>query len=277
MILPILSAISRSAEIILDKQILSRQKVDFRNYLVGGFLLILVVGGVIGIFFGEISSSFFQFSFLLAFIGVIATAVGWNAIFYRAIQHEKLTDVEPIILATPLSVILIGAIFIPDEREWKYIILGVIAALSIIIAHIRKSHLHFNIYSLSLVGYVLLFGFEALFLKVVLANCNAFALYPIRVFFVMIILALIFRPPLKKLRKKDWLSLVVVALIANTYHLFLYLSYDIYGITFTALFIVLEPILIYLASLFFFKEKFYWRNIVAAVVVVGCVITALLV
>ncbi|MFC1686474.1 EamA family transporter [Patescibacteria group bacterium] len=274
MILPILSAISRSAEIILDKQILSHQKVNFKSYLVGGFIFILVISGIMGIIWGEIEPGFFDFAYILAFIGVIAAAIGWNAIFYRAIQHEKLTDVEPIILAAPIVVIGISAIFIPGERKWQYIVLGAIAVLSIIFAHFRKRHLKFNQYSLSLIGYTFLFGFEALFLKIVLANCNAFALYPIRVLVMTIALALIFKPQLKKLTKKNWLSLLLVGLVANAYHLTLYLSYDYYGIAITSLFSILKPVIIYFASLFFFKEKFYWRNIVAAAIVVACVIYA---
>lgn len=274
MILPILASISRALEIIVDKDILSRQKTDFRNYLIGTFLLILVVAVALGIFLGRISSNFFTLPYLLAFVGIVATAVGWNAIFYRAIQHEKLTDAEPIILATPLAVILIGVIFLPSERKWSYVILGIIAALSVIAAYFRKRHLRFNLYSLALIGYVLLFGFEALFTKVVLTNINGFALYPIRVFFVMIILALVLRPPLKKANNLNWLSFAIVAIIANVYYLFLYLSYAHFGITITALFTVIQPVLIYLASLFFFKEKFNWRNIVAAVVVLFCVIYA---
>lgn len=277
MILPILASVSRALEIIVDKHILSRQKVDFRNYLIGVFLLVFVVAAMLGIFLGKINHDFFTLPYLLAFVGVVATATGWNAIFHRALQHEKLTDCEPIILATPLAVILIGIIFLPSERKWSYVILGVIAVLSLIVARFRKSHLRFNLYLLALVGYVLLFSFEALFTKVVLANINGFALYPIRVFFVTIILALLFRPPLKKTNNLNWLSFAAVAIIANAYYIFLYLSYAHFGITITTLFTVVQPVLIYLASLFFFKEKFNWRNIAAAVIVLACVITAQLI
>ncbi len=277
MILPILSSVSRALEVIVDKHILSRQKVDFRNYLVGVFLLIFVGAAMLGIFLGRIDREFFRLPYILAFIGVVATAVGWNAIFYRAIQHETLTDAEPIILTTPLAVILIGILFLPSERKWSYIILGLIAAISLIAARVQKKHLHLNLYSLALIGYVILFAFEALFIKVTLNHLNAFALYPLRVLFVTIILALVLRPPLRKTNNQNWLSFALVAIIANAYHLTLYLSYDRFGITVTALFTVIQPILVYLASLFFFKEKFNWKNIAAAVVVLGCVIAAQLI
>lgn len=272
MIIPILAAASRAVEIIVDKEILSRQKVDYKVYLVGAFIPILIIAAILGLIFGKIESAFFQWGYLLAFLGVIAAAVGWNSIFYRAIQHQKLSEVEPIILATPIITILISATFIPEERKWGYVILGVIASLSIIAAHFHKRHLNFNRYSLFLIGYTFLFGFEALFLKVVLANCNAFALYPIRVAFVLAILAIIFRPSLKKTTTKNWFSFIGVAVIANAYHILIYLSYDYYGVVATALVTILQPVLVYFASIFLFKEKFNWRSVAAAVVVVACVI-----
>ncbi len=274
MILPILAAVSRATEIIVDKEVLSRQKLNFKTYLLGGFTFVLLIATVIGLTWGKVSPDFFKLPYLLAFLGIIATAVGWNSIFYRAIQKEKLSDAEPIILATPLMVILISAIFIPEERKWSYIVLALIASLSVIASRFQRKHLHFNIYSLALIGYAILFGFEALFVKVVLANCNPFALYPLRVLFVMTILAAIFRPSFKGLSHKNWISLFVIGFIANAYHLLLYFSYAKYGISVTALFTVLEPILVYLASLMLFKEKFQLRNIIAAAIVLFCVIYA---
>ena len=274
MILPIIAAISRAIEIVIDKTILSRQKVDFKVYLVGAFIPVLIIAVVLGLLFGEVRPAFFEWAYLLAFFGVIGTALGWNAIFYRAIQHEKLSEAEPIIIATPIVTILISAIFMPEERKWGYVILGIIAVLSVIIARSYKHHLKFNRYSLALVGYTLLFGFEALFLKVVLTNCNAFALYPIRVAFLLAILAIIFRPSLKKTTIKNWLSFIGVGIVANAYHILIYLSYDYYGIAVTALFTILQPILVYFASIFLFKEKLDWRSIAAAAIVIACVIYA---
>jgi drug/metabolite transporter (DMT)-like permease len=274
MILPILAAVSRATEIIVDKEVLSRQKLHFKTYLLGGFTFVLLIATVIGLTWGKISPSFFQLPYLLAFIGIVGTAVGWNSIFYRAIQKEKLSDAEPFILATPLMVILISAIFIPEERKWGYIILAIIASLSVIISRFHRKNFHFNIYSLALVGYAILFAFEALFIKVILNVCNPFALYPLRVLFVMTILAFIFKSSFKGLNHKNWISLFAVGFIANAYHLLLYFSYDRYGVSVTALFTVLEPILVYIASLFLFKEKFNWRNVIAAAIVLACVIYA---
>jgi len=79
---------------------------------------------------------------------------------------------------------------------------------------------------------------------------------------------------LKKTTIKNWLSFIGVGVVANAYHILIYLSYDYYGIAVTALFTILQPILIYFASIFLFKEKFDWRSIAAAAIVVACVIYA---
>ena len=59
------------------------------------------------------------------------------------------------------------------------------------------------------------------------------------------------------------------------YRIIVYYGYLNVGVIFTTLLLMLGPIFIYAMAYFILKEKISWRNVVAAIVIVGSIAYAL--
>ncbi|GAH96158.1 unnamed protein product, partial [marine sediment metagenome] len=86
----------------------------------------------------------------------------------------------------------------------------------------------------------------------------------------------LFRPKFQSLDKKSiWIILITGAIWA-AYRIIVYYGYLNFGVIFTTLMIMLGPIFVYIFAWKFLKEKLNWRNIIAALIIIGCVIYAIL-
>ena len=87
---------------------------------------------------------------------------------------------------------------------------------------------------------------------------------------------MIFRPKFNKLDKIVKKEILVVAILWVVYRLMIYYGYISLGVIFTTLMIMLGPVFVYIFAWKFLKEKIDWRNIVAAVIIVGSALYAIL-
>ncbi len=85
-----------------------------------------------------------------------------------------------------------------------------------------------------------------------------------------------FRPKFKSLDKKSIKLIFITGAIWSIYRIVIYWGYTTLGIISTTLMIMLGPIFIYILARIFLKEKIRWRNIVASIIIIACVLYAVL-
>jgi len=115
-IFPLIAVFAGAITIVLEKTILSKQKVDYRLFVVTLFLLLFLVSTFFAIFWGKISPSALNTNYLWLLIGMVVVACGWNILLYRGLQQEKVVEFELINMLRPIAIILIAGIFLAAEK-----------------------------------------------------------------------------------------------------------------------------------------------------------------
>ncbi len=288
--IPIIGAILEGAGSIIDKKIISNKKVNYKNYSVYGFLAIVLVMLPFIFWLWKLWPNAFTPVNILIFSIIVIASIFANLLMIYALKRESICELEPIRLMHPLFTVLIAftlSFFIERyyvERNIIYLILALIASLSLIFSHIKKHHLTFDKYILAALLGNFLFGLELAlspliipkFSELIASLSYSFTFYITRCFFIFLICYIIFRPKFSSFPKKVIISTLIVSAIWAIYRVILYLSYASYGIVMTTILLsILSPIFIYLFARIFLKEKLELRNIIAAIVIVVCVILAI--
>ena len=275
-IFPLIAVFAGAVTIILEKTILSKQKVDYRLFVVTLFLLLFLVSTFFAIFWGKISPSALNTNYLWLLIGMVVVACGWNILLYRGLQQEEVVEFELINLLRPIAIIFIAGIFLAAERNLHTFLAAAIASGALLVSHIRRHHLVFDRYSIGLLGFVLLAAVEAIFDRQLLEVYSPSALYAVRTGLVFLSLWLVFRPNFRRLTSQNILSIFILAVIATSYMIFMFSGFKDFGVVFTTLVLTLTPILIYFFAVVFLKEKLRKRVVLAAAIILACIIYATL-
>jgi len=125
-------------------------------------------------------------------------------------------------------------------------------------------------------GFVLLAAIEAIFDRQLLEVYSPSALYAVRTGLVFLSLWLVFRPNFRRLTSQNILSIFILAVIATSYMIFMFSGFKDFGVVFTTLVLTLTPILIYFFAVVFLKEKLRKRVVLAAAIILACIIYATL-
>jgi len=282
MLIPIIAAFATAAGVIMDKIVLSYQKVGHRQFLVIVFFFLFVLCAILYPFLGKIDPRAFSSEYLFLLLLIIFIASIYNILFYHGVEKEKIIEVELIIMLTPLSTILIASIFLQAERNLTVLLSGIIASLALAISHLRHYHLSFNIFQRGLLLYLILFPLEAVLIKNLLSLYSPLALYLIRTFGVFVVLSfwyLFIAPYFKgepKLTFSNWKAknynwCLAIAALAVLQMVLTYYAYVDFGVIFTTIVLTLAPILVYLGSTIILKEKLKKRIILAAAIILACI------
>lgn len=280
--LPLFGAILEGAGVILQKRVLRNHKINSHNYLVYGFLAIVLVMLPFSFLFWEISPEAKSLTNIIIFLFIIIISIVANILIIYSLKKENLTEIEPIRLTQPLFTILLAFIlsffFISYSNEGSIIILllGLIASLSLVFAHIKKHHLSFNKYAIAAIISSFLFSIELVISKFILSYYNSFTFYFLRCLLIFVISWAIFHPKLSSIENKPKLMIFIGGIIWTIYRIIMYYGYATVGIVFTTMLFILAPIFIYLFAWIFLKEKIEWKQIISSVVIVICVVIAII-
>lgn len=267
---------------ILEKKTLRIKGVNYKNYIPFGFLLIVLAA--IPIFFilssifpqifnWKITQEAFELKNILIFSLIILTAILANLLVYYAMKWEKITELEPIRLSQSLFVIILAFIFYASERNTLSIIIpAIIASLALIGSHIKRHHLQFNKYARAAIFGSFLFALELVISKTLLNFYSPLTLYVLRCLFIFLFTLIIFNKNIKNVNKTAWTYMIITGFIWVIYRGILYYSYNLNGVIFTTLLFLLSPIFIYLFSYKYLNEKPNWKNIIASIIILICVI-----
>jgi drug/metabolite transporter (DMT)-like permease len=279
--IPIFGALALATGTVLQRSILRRKNVDIKVYHVLEFLAIVLVMLPLIYFFWKLEPGALQLRNIFIFGLVICFSIIANIFTFYSMKWEKVTKLEPAKILEPLFVIILAIIFSfffenLYEKNLKVIIPAVIAALALILSHIKKHHIHFNKYFLAAIAGSFFFATELILSRLILDFYSPISFYFLRCFAILIISFIIFRPKLKEADKSIRLPIFLIGFVWVIYRVIIYYGYINLGVIFTTLILMLGPIFVYSFAHIFLKEKVTWKNILAAAVIIACVLYATL-
>ncbi len=280
--IPILGALALATGTIIQKKLLSQKKIGIKFYQTVEFAAIVLAMLPFIYFFWKIDSQAFEFKNIFIFGLVIIFSIAANLFLFYSMKWEKVTNLEPAKILEPLFVIILAiffSFFIDSklyERNLKIIVPALIAGIALIFSHIKKHHLKFNKYFIAAILGSFFFALELVISRLILDFYSPITFYFIRCFSIFLLSFVLFKPKFKSLDKKSILLFLAIGFIWAIYRIVIYWGYTNLGVIFTTLVIMLGPIFIYLFAWKFLKEKINWKNIVASIVIVACVVYAIL-
>ncbi len=274
---PILAAFLEAGASTLDKVVLSVKRMDYRSYL-GisfplGFLVLLVIFLIFKPPF-EAGTLYLNNLWVLLILS-ICISLGNNILWYRALKHDGLGEMQTINILANLPVIILASIIFSDERNLYVLIPAILATTAMIWSHWNRHHFKMAYFTgLYLAWAIFITPIGEAILKTLLQTWNPISLELLRTGAV----ALVLTPFYYKYDKKVSLSsiglLVLINILTTVAWLLYFFSYQASGIVYTVLIFSLQPLLVYLASLFLLKESLNKKKIIAFAVVLSAIITA---
>ena len=282
--IPILGGLALAAGTILEKIVLIRRKVNIKLYQTAGFLAIVLVMLPFIYFFWKIDAQALELRNIFIFSLVILFSIIANLFAFYSLKWEKVTNIEPARILEPLFIILLAILFsfffaTLYERNYNIIIPALIAGVALIFSHIKKHHLKFNKYFIAAMLGSFFFALELVISRLILNFYSPTTFYFLRCSSILLISFVLFRPKFSNLNTKVKFEILAIGFIWFIYRIIIYYGYKDpnLGVILTTLMIMIGPIFIYIFAWKFLKEKLNWRNIVAALVIIGCVVYAILI
>lgn len=258
----------------IDKTLLSKFRIDEKKLLAIGFSFIAFIALIVSLVFGKIDIEFFSNGSNILLLGVVVIiGFAWNYLYLQGLKSESLHEFELIILLSPLITIVFAQVFLASERNATVFLAGIIASLALLISRIRRHHLKLSESNIKTLIAVLLIATESILLRFLIDQANPFAIYLYRTLLIALLTYIIFRPKINKLPVKVVPIVFLSAGIGASVALIKLFGFLKFGVMETTLILMLGPILMYLISFCYFKERRYFkRDAMAAFVVLCCVI-----
>ncbi|MFA5967427.1 MAG: EamA family transporter [Patescibacteria group bacterium] len=273
MLYPFLAVIFDVLTLISTKRIFVKFKnLDYKSFAWWLFFWIAGVGLLVSPWFVTIQSTATQPHYLWLLLALVFLAANYNLLFYFGLKYEKVSEIEPFLLFNPLIAIVIASLFFPGERSWHVYLAAAVAGLALAWSHLDRQHLKLSRPLLAILGFALLHGLEAVIIKELLMVYSPLALYLVRCITTALFLWVIEKGKIKKITLQQVPFFLLIAVGALVTSVLIYTSYHGIGISMTMAVLLLSPILVYLLSVLYLREKLQWKNIVSSVVIIGAII-----
>jgi drug/metabolite transporter (DMT)-like permease len=272
MIIPLIASISGACGVVLEKLVLTRQRMGYLLYTALVFVTTFGMMLVVSPFLLSIKPKAASLNYLVLLGAVVMIAVAYNLLFFYGIKKEKVTEIEPFAMFIGIFSVVLAATFFVSERETKTLVLAVIATSALLLSHIEKRHLKINKYSLAVLLHSFLVAVEGLFIKILLSAYSPFSLYFVRTGLIAAVLLLWFKPRLERVTCKNLKYVLATNALVIVQFVFAYWSIAVSGIVFTSLIMSVMPIFIYAGSVFFLKEKLKKKHVWGAAVILLCLV-----
>lgn len=274
---PFISALAQVGGILVDKITLTRRQVSTRVFVPILFLFLFLLTAVLFPFLGKISIEIFEIRYLLLFLAMILVAVFWNIFYYQGVQSEKVHEFELIMMFQPLLTILLATIFLKGERNLQIEIVAIVAAIFLIVAHLNQAHLEITLGGYKLILAMFLISIELILIKVLLVVFSPVALYCVRTGVLFIFFFLFYRPQIRKVANQNTALILGSAALGTVQMISKFYGFELFGVVYTSLVLILSPILVYITSTIFLHEKLKLRTVASAIVILACIVYASLV
>jgi drug/metabolite transporter (DMT)-like permease len=280
-ILPFFGALLEALCMTIEKKVLRKHKMDYRNYSVYGFLAMVLVMIPFIFFFWRVDIGALKLTSILIFLSVIGISVLANIFGLYSLKREKVTEIEPIRLMQPLFTILLAFIFsffftiYAGERNPLVLLLALIASVALVLSHVEKHHLKLNKYLIAAIASSFFFSLELVISRSILDFYSPLSFYFFRCLFIFIVCWIIFHPSIKTIKNKTRLLIFLGAISAVIYRVIVYYGFLTLGIVFTTILFIVAPIFVYIFAKIFLKEKIKLRQIIASIIIIACVIASI--
>ena len=279
-IIPFFGALTLAAGTIWEKFLLKTRKINVPTFHVIGFLSICLILLPLMFFFWKVDTEAFSPRNLILLFLVIVFSTLANLFAYYSMKNEKISNLEPAKAMEPFFVVLLSIVFsfifgtAMYQRDLTIVIPALIAGAVLVCSHIRKHHLNFNKAFLAAIAGSFLFGLELIISRLILDFYNPLTFYFFRCAGVLVLGLIFLKPKLNKSSKdgKFLLQMLIIGAIWVVYRFVIYYGYVNLGVVSTTLTIMLGPSLIYFFAWELLKEKLEWRNVIAGLIILACVI-----
>ena len=187
--IPIIGAFLEAIGTILYKKLANRHRITYKDFLVYGFLSIILVSLPLLYFFWRIDPlAGTNINIAILFL-IITISIFANYFSFFAFKHRDLSKIQSIRLTLPLFTILFAFIlsffFEVYSNERNYYVLGFafIASLTLFFSNIKKEHFTFDKYSWSMLLGSFLFAIELTLSKPLVQFYHPITFYFIRSFY----------------------------------------------------------------------------------------------
>lgn len=273
MIYPFIAVVIDAFLLILTKKVFNTFKnLNQSTFALWIFLWITILGLLSSPWLVQINSLALTPHFLWLLLALAFLAANYNLLYYFGLKYKNVSEVEPFFLFNPLIAILIAGMFYTDERAWQIYVAAIIAGACLAWSHIKKRHLAIGKPLLAILGYSLLFGLEAVVIRQLLAVYSPVALYLVRAIVTALFLWIMYRGTIPMLTKKQTPYLIAIAAGAIAVNALIYFAYSLQGISSTIIVLILSPILVYILSVIWLKEKLRLKNVITSIIILLLVI-----
>jgi drug/metabolite transporter (DMT)-like permease len=272
----LIASLAKAGGVIIDKYFLSFKGMKTSKFIVWLFLFLAIFTFPFLIFDNSINLSQIGLFELGLFGLMIFLAGSWNILYYRSIKNDSVQEFEPILMLSPLIVILITPLFYPQEASKIIFFLAVIAGFSLVFSHLEQDHLKFSKDSLGLLLAMILMSLEIIIIRELLFVFSPASLYFFRCFSLLIVYLIIYRKTVVSVNQVSYLPVALTSLLGVAQMLLSFYGYQKAGLVFTTLILIVAPILVYLYCFLVLKEELKPKKIVGAIIILACVSAAYL-
>lgn len=275
-LLPVLAAVLQASSFTLDKVILSVRRVDFRMYVGMSFPLIFFITlGIFLVFQPPLSLNLISKNIFWWLLASILLSILSNLLFYKALDRDKLGELETIGLLTAIPVVIFSSLIFTDERNFFVLAPAFTASAAIIWSHWKGGHFLIKKDTLPfLLGSLAIAPLSAAVSKILLATFNPISLEVLRSGALAAILTPVFQKKIEKIPERAVLLLILTNLLTTVAWILFFFSYQRSGIIYTVLLFSLQPLLVYFAAIFLLKEKLNHKKFIAFLIVLASIAVA---
>lgn len=205
---------------------------------------------------------------------MIVLAIIWNFYYYKGIESEKVQEFELILMFQPLITILLAEIFLKNETNLKVAILALVAAIALIFSQARKHHFDLTPGAKSMYLAVLFMSIELIIIRLVLDFMSPIALYTVRTGIIFLFFYIYYKPKMFRVSRVNIYHIFITAVLGTVQMVTKFYGFEIYGVVYMSLILILSPMLVYMSSIFYFHEKLRVRTAISALVILFCIVYA---
>lgn len=278
-LIPCLAALATAVELLLSKYVLTRRQLSLRDFLPLSFLMLCLFSAILTPWLGWVNfAKLLEWDGLALFVLIMASAISWNALFYRAIKGQKMIDSETVIVLLPLVTLLLAWAIYPTSFEVRVAASTVVATVALLWAYWRRHQLQFSRQTGRMFVAVSLLAVENLAVAEALQQqlFSPIFLYTIRTLLTAAIFYAYFRPRTRQISHVNLAWLGLVSLIGFVSMALRFYGLRDAGVIITAIMFALTPVIVYAVSYWSFHERLRSRQIAATVILILCVVYATL-
>ncbi|MEK7576153.1 MAG: DMT family transporter [Patescibacteria group bacterium] len=272
-LIPVVAAILQAGSFTLDKVILSMRHVGYKMYLGISFPLFWFCGFILFLIFRpplgpELFTGYLAWLLALS----IAISSMSNILYYRALDSDKLAELQAIDLFKNIPIILFSSLLFADERNPVFVISAFIAAAAVIWSHWDGTHFKIARHTLSfLMWTVVVVPLGISTLKPLLAAWDPIAFLFVHDGIVAMFFWFLFSRATEHVPLNAYGYFLLTNFLSVTAWVLFFISYKNSGIVYTTLLFSLEPLLVYFAAVLFLKERLDRRKAIAFLIVLASI------